>query len=144
MVLKKNDAKKMLKSIKNLHASLLFPAIELRMVNAENGNKKWGRLEILYQEVWGHICDRTWTDQAADVACRQLKYKGGIAYGTYNTPSKVAWISSLNCTGKESRIENCPTGSRKLWEPNFGCTAASVLCYDKSGIIFCKGKVELY
>nr|XP_034326687.1 deleted in malignant brain tumors 1 protein isoform X1 [Crassostrea gigas]XP_034326688.1 deleted in malignant brain tumors 1 protein isoform X1 [Crassostrea gigas] len=114
------------------HKDKVNNTIELRMINAENGNKKWGRLEILYQEVWGHICDRTWTDQAADVACKQLGYKGGIAYGTYNTPSKVAWISSLNCTGKESRIENCPTGSRKLWEPNFGCTAASVLCYDKS------------
>lgn len=48
MVLKKNDVKKMLKSIKNLYVSLFFLVIELRMINVENGNKKWGRLEIFY------------------------------------------------------------------------------------------------
>lgn len=58
--------------------------------------------------------------------------------------SKVVWIFSFNCIGKESRIENCFIGFRKLWEFNFGCIVVFVFCYDKLGIIFCKGKVELY
>ncbi|XP_061172170.1 deleted in malignant brain tumors 1 protein-like [Saccostrea echinata] len=103
--------------------------VDLRLVD---GGEKWGRIEIRYQEVWGHICDHTWTDSSADVACRQLGFKGGIAYGTYNTPSKVAWISYLKCTGKEKRLEECSTGPKAMWEPFFGCTAASVLCYNES------------
>lgn len=113
---------------------LCIPAVDLRLVDSGDGSRKWGRLEIRNQEVWGHICDHTWSDEAADVACRQLGFKGGIAYGTYNTPRKIAWISHLKCTGKESRLEDCSTGSKQLWEPYFGCTAASVLCYNNSGM----------
>lgn len=45
---------------------------DLRLVN---GSVSWvGRIEICWNEVWGTICDRSWGQFEANVACRQLGY----------------------------------------------------------------------
>ena len=40
-----------------------------------------GRLEIFIDGEWGTICDDSWGDTEADVACRQLGYSRATNHG---------------------------------------------------------------
>ena len=50
---------------------------EMRLVNG--GNSLEGRLEVCLNGVWGTICDQSWDDTDAGVACSQM---GHSARGT--------------------------------------------------------------
>ena len=101
----------------------------------QDGGKVWGRVEVKHLNVWGHICDHTWTDKSANVACKHMGFKGGVAFGTKYTPKKVAWVSYIICNGSEDRLDQCNFGTSARWQPDFHCPAASVLCYNTSGTI---------
>lgn len=45
---------------------------EIHLVNGTSGNE--GRLEICLNRSWGTICDDGWTNNDAEVVCRQLGY----------------------------------------------------------------------
>ena len=45
---------------------------EMRLVNG--GSSLEGRLEVCLNGVWGTICDQSWDDTDAGVACSQMGY----------------------------------------------------------------------
>ena len=36
-----------------------------------------GRVEVYYNNDWGTICNKGWTDKSAKVACKMLNYENG-------------------------------------------------------------------
>ena len=77
-----------------------------------------GRVEVLYNGVWGRICqDEDWTIRESDVVCRQLGYDGALlnAYigGRFNVDVGVVGFTSVRCIGNESLISNCAFRGRR-------------------------------
>ena len=72
-------------------------------------NKREGRVEIMYQGIWGTVCDEGWDDIDATVVCRELGYLKGIAtkQHQFGSGSSPVWLSQVNCLGNESKLSHC-------------------------------------
>ena len=84
-------------------------------VSASNGalriNGEFGVLEVLNDGSWRGICDDSFSEGEAVVACRQL---GGelVSYSIgARGPSANFWLDDLGCIGSESRIAQCFNGT---------------------------------
>jgi len=71
-----------------------------------------GRVEILYQGIWGTICDDGWDDIDASVVCRELGYLNGTAtnagrYIQTGPGSFPVWLSQVACLGNERKLSHC-------------------------------------
>ena len=88
---------------------------DLRLVNGATPNE--GRLEMYVDDQWGTICDDYWTDDEADIACRQLGYEQGTVknggrflqshFGAADEGVPI-WLDNLICDGDESDLIDCP------------------------------------
>lgn len=92
---------------------------DLRLVNGSMPNE--GRLEVFYDDQWGTLCDDYWTDDDADVACRQLGYEQGAVrdggrflhshFGAADEGVPI-WLDNLMCDGDEAGLMDCPRASQ--------------------------------
>ena len=93
---------------------------DLRLVDGtltdEDGTPCEGRLEIYYNGKWGTICDDYWTEEEADVACRQLGFVGGSvedlgrfrnSFFRPGTDDQTIVLDNVKCTGRESKLFEC-------------------------------------
>ncbi|XP_038837997.1 neurotrypsin-like [Salvelinus namaycush] len=81
-----------------------------------------GRLEVLYREQWGTVCDDGWTDSNTKVVCGQLGYRSGESLppegsevasgGQFPARSGPILLDDVSCTGKEPSLSLC---SRRAW-----------------------------
>ena len=82
---------------------------ELRLVDGTNQFE--GRVELCYNETWGTICDSLWSEQDANVACRQLGYQpnGAVALSNafFGQGTGIIWLDNLICLGDEERLLDC-------------------------------------
>ena len=97
---------------------------------SESGSyfRRYGRVQVCVNNIWGTVCDHFWDDHDASVVCRML------GYSPHGRPIQILCITSdmctnvgasaltdlftegtwyihindLNCTGNESSIWNCP------------------------------------
>ena len=81
----------------------------MRLVTVTN---QWeGRVEILYNNTWGTVCDDGWDDIDATVVCKQLGYLDGIAkieaFFGFGDMSAPIWRDEAACTGSELRVQDC-------------------------------------
>ena len=67
-------------------------------------------MEVLYNGVWGTVCDNEWDINDAYVVCRQLGFRDAITIyinSHFGGGSGETWLDGVACTGSESRISDC-------------------------------------
>ena len=71
-----------------------------------------GRVEVLYNGIWGTVCNLDWDLQDANVVCRELGYSGAVA-AVYNARYKyglgtgMIWMAGVDCNGNEASLLKC-------------------------------------
>ncbi|XP_060073519.1 deleted in malignant brain tumors 1 protein-like [Ylistrum balloti] len=85
------------------------PPIRGRLAGGQNSNS--GRLEINYNGVWGTVCDDSWNNADAAVACRMLNlpFSGAVAIskGGFGPGTGQIILDDVNCVGTESSLSTC-------------------------------------
>ncbi|KAK5623591.1 hypothetical protein CRENBAI_011586 [Crenichthys baileyi] len=76
-------------------------------VRLEPGKNR-GRVEVMYNNVWGTICDDGFGTLDGRVICKMLGFKSVISTFTATPGSGKIWLDELQCTGAESDIFDCP------------------------------------
>uniref|UniRef100_A0A3B4AWE5 Neurotrypsin n=1 Tax=Periophthalmus magnuspinnatus TaxID=409849 RepID=A0A3B4AWE5_9GOBI len=84
------------------------------VVRLVGGDTPWeGRVEVLHNGDWGTICDDHWTQQHAQVICRQLGYRGHaevVSDGTFGEGVGLILLDDVRCEGSEASLLDCPHG----------------------------------
>ena len=86
-----------------------------------------GRLEVHYSNEWRGVCDDYFTDEEAEIACKQLKETGG-QHSDYmpefaktllklDGPSDDFWLDDLVCVGNEDKLSECPRAGQPNIQP---------------------------
>ena len=84
-------------------------------LTSNSSNPLKGRLEICYNHAWGTVCDTGFSQNDADVVCRQLGEQHGYAH-SHSIPLLNAafgegvgpiFIDNLGCGGNEMMISDC-------------------------------------
>ncbi|XP_044531204.1 scavenger receptor cysteine-rich type 1 protein M130-like [Gracilinanus agilis] len=125
--------------------------LEVRLVDGKHHCE--GRLEVLYQEKWGTVCDNKWDDEDATVVCQQLRCgPTGKAHkkAHFGRGSGSIWLDEVACDGNESALSDC---RHREWGQH-DCTHmndAGVTCLGGTdlelrlvnGKKFCEGRLEV-
>ncbi len=106
-----------------------------------------GRLEILFGGIWGSVCQPYHfkmhkMHKAAEVACRQMGFKSGIAlYAAhqFGDSSSIFWLEDPSCSGSEKHLGECSPDK-------FGVqTSDAAICknHDIAAACYNHGNIEL-
>eukprot|EP00057_Strongylocentrotus_purpuratus_P010407 XP_011664881.1 PREDICTED: soluble scavenger receptor cysteine-rich domain-containing protein SSC5D-like [Strongylocentrotus purpuratus] len=79
---------------------------QIRLV--DGSDSRGGRLEIYFEGSWGTVCDDSWDEVDAEVACQELGFVGVEDHkATYPTGEERIWLDDVHCEGGESSIRYC-------------------------------------
>ena len=72
-------------------------------------NRLQGRVEIMYQGIWGTVCDDGWDNVDAAVVCRELGLSNGTttSQNQFGSGSGPVWLKQVACIGNESKLSHC-------------------------------------
>ena len=88
---------------------------QLRLVNGSNPLE--GRVEVCFNRAWGTLCDTGFSEEEAEVVCRQVGSQFGYAHGgsiplrnrQFGEGSGPIFIDTLGCSGSEKELIECST-----------------------------------
>ena len=100
----------------------------LRLVDGQSEHE--GRVEVYHFGQWGTVSSYQWDLLDAIVVCRQLNYSTAETTKEYwcNSSTPI-WLSSVQCTGLESKLTQCR---------NAAPTLHSTCYYEDAGVV-CAG-----
>ncbi|EDO46104.1 predicted protein, partial [Nematostella vectensis] len=107
------------------------PEVKTPIVRLTNGSTPTeGRVELLYGNQWGTVCDDNWGIPDADVICHMLGLPGAVkavTAGHYGAGSLPMGLDEVGCHGNESDIWDCASDGwgKHDCAPN---EAAGVVC----------------
>lgn len=100
----------------------------VRLVDGDSVSN--GRVQILFNGVWGRVCDSYWDIRDGNVVCKQLGYTGVKSIKVFTTPSSdhlnCVWMDGIHCTGLEKNLSYC--GFNGWGHADLGCHDAGVDC----------------
>ncbi|XP_016303084.1 soluble scavenger receptor cysteine-rich domain-containing protein SSC5D-like [Sinocyclocheilus anshuiensis] len=108
-----------------------------------------GRVEVLYNGIWGTVCDDGWDLTDAAVVCREMGCGNVIeakSFAYFGQGSGQIWMDDVNCDGTESSLKNCNTNG---WGTHncVNSEDAGVICEAfirlVNGTSSCSGRVEV-
>lgn len=113
-----------------------LPAIQVRLRPLSASAEGRGRVEILYNGVWGTVCDDYWGLDEAHVICRMLNYSGAEfaprnAFFGRGQSTMPIHLDNIKCRGDESTIAACRHNG---WGQNdcYHSEDAGVICWTDS------------
>ncbi|XP_052098351.1 deleted in malignant brain tumors 1 protein-like [Mytilus californianus] len=89
-----------------------------------------GRVSVNQYGIWGRICPSAWDDVDADIVCKQLRHRGGVAFQQTASGSGPYFLGEVNCRGNETSLFQCPIGGDEC-DSQFTSGNAGVLCYNQ-------------
>ncbi|XP_032869694.1 antigen WC1.1-like [Amblyraja radiata] len=84
--------------------------LQLRVDGGSNNCS--GRVQLLFNNRWGTVCDDSWGLADANVVCRQLGCGSALwppGAVTIAPASGDIWLDEVKCTGRESFLSRCPS-----------------------------------
>ena len=131
--------------------SCLRTKVEVRL----NGGRdpREGRLELLYNGVWGTACSRVFSRAAARVVCNMLGfgYIGQTITYNYGSAPKKITMNSVHCSGTEENIAECEhRGWQISNQCNYGYGSVAISCVAHGAIALFggesprEGRLEVY
>ncbi|XP_047229732.1 deleted in malignant brain tumors 1 protein-like [Girardinichthys multiradiatus] len=108
-----------------------------------------GRVEVLFNNTWGTVCDDSWDLNDAAVVCRQLGCglpQTAFIGARFGEGTGPIWLTNVGCLGKEDGLTDCS-------HSGFGMNScghaedAGVICGLPVRLIGpgrCSGRVEVY
>ena len=107
--------------MKIITITFLFPDASIQLqLGGDGATASSGRVEVLFDGVWGTICDDDFGLQDADVICRQLGFNRAVdiagegnSFGPGGESSPI-YFDDLACDGTEESLIYCQFPGLKI------------------------------
>ena len=98
-----------------------YPDVSLRLAGeSSDSNPNKGRVEILYNGVWGTVCQYGLGIEGARVVCRQLGFPATLAVlKTYDRGTGPTHLRDTECSGEEEGLQYCQNSG---WHSGDDCS----------------------